>query len=239
MESKAGILDKLAGIYLIINGFLPILLLVALVSLAHLATQKVSAVVHEYTQSLTVIVNQANGAKTKVTSLVADLKVQADAIKVDGTQVVTRISTTASEVNNALAGFESAFAAPFKDVPKYLGGELMRSGMRALGRDIKKPFEPLNAQITAIGGDIAQIDTRLETMARKIAELNALQDYLAVVEQEYTQLLKTVASSYQALKVLGEYIVLGFSIVLIWVGIGYFFWLRERIKKGMALLAAS
>lgn len=231
--------NKISGIYMLVNTFLPIIIIVCVSLVTSLAWYKIRSSLEFYEQSLVVVIEEAGRAKVQIEKATQSLIDKSGKITKNGKKIIQRINSASTSVGNAINGFSTAFASPFKNVPNVLGGEFIRKGMRNLGNSVAAPFRPLTNQIKAVGGDINQIQNEVAEIAAEVGNLGSMHQYLSTIETEYHNQLEHLRSFIDSFVFIFYLALVFFIVFILWVSVGYILWVRSRIMQSFKLIRSE
>jgi len=226
-------LDRVEGVFVIGNTVLP----VVLVALAAWGTASVCAALKEdlagYQRSLARVTQAAQQAKAEVQQVARDVLNSTRDMREEGEKAAASVNRVVGAFRSSLDGFSEAFVAPF-DSP--VVPEVIKSGMRALGKSVAAPFRPLANEFNRVGDSIGTIKAQVAGVAGRLAQLKRLEVYFDAVIVEYDEIIRTVDAVVEtvgtALRVLA-FVALGLAL---WSAAGYLLWVRRRVRRGMALI---
>jgi hypothetical protein len=232
-NSRRRTLDRVEGVFVIGNTALPFVLAVLVIW----GTASVWAALKEdlarYQRSLTRVIEGAQQAKTELEQVAKEVLQSTRGIRAEGEKAAASVNRVVSAFRSSLDGFSAAFVVPF-DSPVVPGP--IKSGMRALGKSVTAPFQPLAGELNQVGESIGTIKGEVAGVVERLAQLQKLEVYFDAVIAEYDEIRRTVdavvATVGRALRILA-YVALALAS---WAAMGYLLWVRGRFRRGLALI---
>lgn len=242
------ILNRMEGIFIIVNTFLPLILVIAISVALNLTWKSAKDSIQIYSNSLNKIVMQAEIAKTELQKVSKDISEMAIKIKKNGAKIGKDIDKVTGAFQKTISGFDKVFenAVEKLNIPlkipgikkplKINVGKVIAKPLGKVGGAIAKPFKPLSNSFKDLGKSVSQIKEEVATLAYKLEELKKMEIYLDSVIIEYRKVVETLDSLALAVGRFFTWLFYGVLALAFWFAFGYFLWVRRRLVTGMALL---
>ncbi len=242
------ILNRMEGVFIIVNTFLPVILIIAISVAINLTWKATKDSIQTYTNSLQKIVSQAEIAKSELQKVSKDIANMAVKIQKNGEKIGKDINKVTSAFQSTISGFDKVFenAVEKLNIPlkipgiknplKINIGKVIAKPLGKVGGAIAKPFKPLSNSFKNLGNSVSEIKEEVATLAYKLQELKKMEIYLDSVIIEYKKVAGTLNSMAAAIGQLFTWLFYGSVILIIWFSFGYFLWARRRVITGFKLL---
>lgn len=245
------ILNRMEGIFVIVNTFLPLILVIAIAIALNVTWQATKDSIQTYSNSLQQIVTQAEVAKKELQKVSNDIAKMAVKIQKNGAKISKDIDKVTGAFQKTVSGFDKVFENAVKklNIPlkipgiknplKINIGKVIAKPLGKVGGAIAKPFKPLSNSFKDLGKSVSQIKEEVATLAYKLEELKKMEIYLDSVIVEYKKIMSTIDSLASAIGRFFTWLFYGVLVLLVWFAFGYFLWVRRRLKTGIALLTGN
>ncbi|TQV72783.1 hypothetical protein FLL45_15045 [Aliikangiella marina] len=247
----SSIINRIEGIFIIINTLLPIFLLIVLSTLFTLTWQSASESISQYSQSLQQIVDKAQVAKKELQKASEDIADMAVNIQKNGEKIVTKVNKMTTAFNQTVDGFGNVFEGAVdklsldvkipvikKTIPIKFG-KVLSKPMKNVGDAISKPFKPLSNSFADLGNSVAEIKSEVAAVAVKLQEIRKMEIYLDAVIIEYQKVIDSLAELATTIGRLFYWLGITMTVLVIWFFFSYLLWARRRLISGVALIKGA
>ena len=244
-------INKIEGIFIIVNTLLPFIIVVLLSIGITLTWQSMKSSVSDYTGSLQTIVNQAKVAKKEIQEVIKDIGKSAAEIKDKGEDIGKNVNKVVKAFDNSIGKFGTTMgnAVQKLDVPLHIPvikvdlkipfGSVLQKPMVRVGNAIAKPFRPLGRSFGQLGNAVGTIQSEVANITQKVEQLTQMEKYLDAVINEYTRLIKSINNIMSAIGTLIKWVGITIGFLVAWFSAGYFLWARRRLLNGIALFTGK
>jgi len=242
------ILNRMEGIFIIVNTFLPLILVIAIAIAINLTWSATRDSIQSYSDSLQRIVEQAEIAKVELQKVSKDIAKMAVNIQKNGEKIGRDVDKVTTAFQNTVSGFDKVFEGAVEklNIPlkipgikkplKIYIGKVIAKPLGKVGGAIAKPFKPLSNSFKDLGKSVSQIKEEVATLAYKLEELKKMEIYLDSVIVEYKKVVDTLDSLASTVGRFFTWLFYGVVILGIWFSFGYLLWARRRVIGGLTLL---